>query len=114
MRIKMNKKYIEYGFENQVKEDMKFFAEAYEVGDLIREFNEQTKFYCFNQDVLKVEIEAMTAGWYYGNKTSFCVSIVLDGEIGVEKICFYIDKNLKIDVSNDILVSYKRYVLAKK
>lgn len=98
MKITLNKKYTEDYLVERVKEDAREFAEAFTLNDLLREFEEQANFVPgINPEIVKYKIEAMDAGWAFGNKTTFSVDMMLDDFRTIWKIHFYIDKELNVD-----------------
>ncbi len=98
MKITLNKKYIEDYQIDRVKDDAKQFSEAFTLGDLLREFGQQVKFFPgVGAEIIKYKIEAMDSGWACGNKTIFDVNMVLDDWKVMYKIHFYIDMELNVD-----------------
>ena len=113
MKIKFDKKYIEDYQMDRVKEDAKFFSEAYTLGDLRREFENQTGIYLGGApEVVKAEITAMDSGWALGNKTTFNVWMLIDGWSVMYKVHFFIDKDLQVD-TRDSLLGGKLYEVRK-
>lgn len=114
MKIGFSKDYIESYQMSRVKEDAQSFKEAYQVGDLLREFKSQTgEFFGVSPEIVRTTIIAMDSGWYWGNVTIFSVEMLLDDDLAMYKVRFYIDMELTVDtreIEPDIkMYDVKRY-----
>lgn len=97
-KITIDREYTTLAQVDKVKEDSKEFSNCYTVGDLIREFTEQTEYNeIWAPEILKVEIKAFPAGTNYNNETHFSVDMILDKWDKIYKVHYYCDMNIRID-----------------
>lgn len=106
MKIKLDKKYIQEYQMERVKADAKEFSQMYTNGDLLREFLTQTAsdvtMNVRADDIIRMDIKAMDAGWFYGEKTIYCVTMFLYDWDKMYKIRFYVDQYLTVDTKDGL------------
>lgn len=97
MKITISKKFVESYQLDRVKADAKEFKGRYTDGDLLRSFMDQTNDYrCHAGNIVYCNVEAMDAGWYYGEKTHFVVEMLVEGFKKLYKLRFYVNMNLEV------------------
>lgn len=116
--IKINKEFTEKWTIEQVKADAKEFQNSTTYEDIMCAFRSQTNWNDRYDSIVKIDIDAMDAGSFYGNKTIFCVEALLESFDTYYKVRFYIDMDMNVDtrtVANgaDIdMYNVRKFVLA--
>lgn len=106
MKMKIDRKYVEDYQLARVKEDAAEFKGRYTDGDLVRSYmNQMDDYRMCNAEVIYCKAEAMDSGWACGNRTIFCIEIMLENHMSIYKIRFYSDMDLNIDTRDNMVMA---------